>query len=102
MLEQHNQGFTCGACVECRRTAVMLRRGGVLEPRTIRLGGCVIDLVHGEQAMNRIVAALEVPKERPLAISSINLDHFWHFGRGGGMQDGRLGESFVEWYMLLD
>lgn len=48
--------------------------------------------------MERVLSA---PGTRPLAVASINLDHFWHFGTKGGLV-GRLGSQALDWAFLID
>jgi exopolysaccharide biosynthesis WecB/TagA/CpsF family protein len=66
----------------------------------VRLGGCPVDLVERNDALDRIAAQLSGSGAGPLGVVSVNLDHVHHFGAAadapGDIDDG------VEWLNLID
>ena len=72
-----------------------------MDRRRVLLGGTAVDLMAKEAAVQAILSAA-TRSGRPLGVASANLDHVFHFGRGGRwngvLEEGRG----TDWLTLLD
>lgn len=65
------------------------------------LGGAAVDLMSKEAAVEAILSSATRP-ERPLGVASANLDHIFHFGRGGRWRGVLEEDRGTDWLTLLD
>ena len=66
----------------------------------VRLGGCPVDLVERNDALDRIAVQLSGSPANPLAVVSVNLDHLHHFG-GADDGPGDVADG-LDWLNLID
>lgn len=82
---------------------VVVLRPSQPQTRVVELAGCAIDLTNVAGALQQMADTLADPSLPSLAVGSVNLDHFWHFGAGGAARDGLvLDDPRTRWLMLLD
>jgi exopolysaccharide biosynthesis WecB/TagA/CpsF family protein len=73
-------------------------------PRTgkhVLLGGTPVTLLDGEEAVESLLGDCR-KRARPLGVVSANLDHVYHFGRGGRWHGVLEAAEGVDWLTLLD
>ncbi|HEY9293780.1 MAG TPA: WecB/TagA/CpsF family glycosyltransferase [Microlunatus sp.] len=69
--------------------------------RSLDVDGTAVHLIFQAQAVEMIVGSAEKPRQPPLAVASINLDHVHHLGHSNtGVRFG-LSQS-AEWLNLID
>jgi N-acetylglucosaminyldiphosphoundecaprenol N-acetyl-beta-D-mannosaminyltransferase len=69
--------------------------------RQIVAGGVKVDLTSTGGLIGCIGARLTARGPRPLVVASANLDHIYHFGRGGRWPDPAVGEA-ADWLVTAD
>jgi exopolysaccharide biosynthesis WecB/TagA/CpsF family protein len=67
-----------------------------------RLGGCPVDLLEQEEALDRIARGITAFDGPPLGVASINLDHLHHFGLGSALAAPGDADDGIDWLNLID
>jgi N-acetylglucosaminyldiphosphoundecaprenol N-acetyl-beta-D-mannosaminyltransferase len=80
------------------RAAPTAQSGRLHDIPCVDIAECPVHVTDEASALRVIADAARPPHEKPLAVSSINLDHVHHFG--GGRR--HLGDAGVEWLHLVD